>query len=144
VPYAVAFGALPAFVTLGGPARRWPQSSAMLAAALLGAGAHFINTLPDLESDALTGVRGLPHQLGRTRSLVVGVALLGGATAVVARAGDEPLRWMSRILSLTSVTSIAGVLAAAAAGHQRLAWSLALGTSAVTVALYLSRSEILS
>lgn len=144
VPYAFAFAALPAFVTLGGPARRWPSPSGMVAAGLMGAGAHFINTLPDLEFDAMTGVRGLPQRIGPTGSLGAGVALLGGATAVLARAGDTPLRQVSSVLSMASAASIAGVTAAAAAGRQRLAWTLALGTSAVTVALYLSRSELLS
>lgn len=143
VPYVVAFGALPAFVTLGGPSRRWPAPSAMAAAALMGAGAHFINTLPDLETDARTGVRGLPHRLGRTRSLAAGVALLGSATMVVTFAGGTPLRRVSRVLATAAGASIAGVASAAVAGRQRAAWTLALGTSAVTVALFLSRSELL-
>jgi 4-hydroxybenzoate polyprenyltransferase len=143
VPYAVAFGALPAFVTLGGPERRLPSRAAMLAASLMGAGAHFINTLPDLEADALTEVRGLPQRLGSARSLIAGIGLMGGATAVISRAGEEPLRPISRALSLTAAGAIAGVTAAAAGGRQRLAWTLALCTSAVTVGLYLSRAETL-
>ncbi len=143
LPYAFAFGALPAFVTLGGPQRRWPAPSTVLAAAALGAGAHFINALPDLESDERTGVRGLPHRLGATRSLAVGVALLGGATAAVARAGGGPVRRATRVLASTAGVSIAGVAAAAAAERRRLAWTLALATSAVTVGVSLTRSNAL-
>src|SRR3712207_7375206 len=33
----------------------------------LGVGAHLLNVLPDLEDDAATGVRGLPHVLGPRR-----------------------------------------------------------------------------
>lgn len=144
VPYVVAFGALPAFVTLGGRAGHLPPPAATAAAALMGAGAHFINALPDLETDSLTGVRGLPHRIGPTGSLLVGVSLLGSATAVVARAGDAPLRRISRLFAGSAAASVAGVLAAAATGRQRTSWTLALGTSALTVALYLSRSESLS
>jgi protoheme IX farnesyltransferase len=143
-PYVVAFGALPAFVTLGGRSGHRPPRAATVAAALMGAGAHFINVLPDLETDSLTGVRGLPHRFGPTCSLLVGVVLLGSATAVVARAGDAPLGRISRIFAGSAAASVGGVLAAAATGRQRASWTLALGTSALTVALYLSRSESLS
>jgi 4-hydroxybenzoate polyprenyltransferase len=113
----------------------------MFAAALMGSGAHFINALPDLEADALTGVQGLPHRLGRTKALTVGVALLGGAAAIVARSGEEPMRPVSRVMSYASAASIAAVAACAAAGRHRQAWNFALGTAGLTVALYLSRSR---
>lgn len=143
-PYVVAFGALPAFVTLGGRPGHCPPPAATVAAALMGAGAHFINVLPDLETDSLTGVRGLPHRVGSTGSLVAGGVLLGSATAIVARAGEAPLRRISRIFAGAAAVSVGGVLATAATGRQRTSWTLALGTSALTVALYLSRSESLS
>ncbi len=144
VPYIAAFGALPAFVTLGGRSGHLPPPAATLAAALMGGGAHFINVLPDLETDSLTGVRGLPHRLGATGSLVVGAALLGCATAIVARAGDAPLQPISRVLAGSAATLVGGVLAAAVARQRRTAWTLALGTSAATVALYLSRGGSLT
>jgi len=143
-PYVVAFGALPAFVTLGGRSGHRPPGAATAAAALMGAGAHFINVLPDLETDSLTGVRGLPHRFGPTGSLLVGVMFLGSATAVVSRAGYAPLRRISQIFAGGAAVSVAGVLAAAATGRKRASWTLALGTSALTVALYLSRSDSLS
>ncbi|SDG56993.1 4-hydroxybenzoate polyprenyltransferase [Lentzea fradiae] len=82
VPYAVSFGLLPAFVTLGGPGAHWPAAWLIVAAALLGSAAHFANVLPDLEDDAATGVRGLPHRLGRTASAGA-AAVLAVLTAVV-------------------------------------------------------------
>jgi 4-hydroxybenzoate polyprenyltransferase len=83
-PYAVSFGILPDVVTLalpGHPAAAW---WAVLAGALLGVGAHLINVLPDLEDDRATGVRGLPHALGREASAVVACVVLVAAAAVVA------------------------------------------------------------
>lgn len=65
LPYAVGFGALPAFVTLGLPSPSWPAWWAVTAGALLGVGAHLVNVLPDIEDDLGTGVRGLPQRLGR-------------------------------------------------------------------------------
>jgi 4-hydroxybenzoate polyprenyltransferase len=144
VPYVVAFGALPAFVTIGGRPGHRPPLAATLAAALMGGGAHFINVLPDLEADSLTGVRGLPHRLGATGSLVLGTALLGSATAIVARASGAPLQPISQILVGSAATLVGGVLLAAVAKQRRTAWTLALGTSAATVALYLSRAGSLT
>jgi 4-hydroxybenzoate polyprenyltransferase len=65
LPYAVAFGSLPAFVTLGLPSPAWPAWWAMAAGALLGVGAHAVNVLPDIDDDLAAGVRGLPQRLGR-------------------------------------------------------------------------------
>ncbi|MCM0678452.1 UbiA family prenyltransferase, partial [Micromonospora phytophila] len=63
LPYAVSFGLLPAFVVLALPGAPAPPVWLVAAGALLGAGAHFANVLPDLVDDARTGVRGLPHRL---------------------------------------------------------------------------------
>ncbi|HEX5740127.1 MAG TPA: UbiA family prenyltransferase [Pilimelia sp.] len=93
LPYAFSFGALPAFVVLAGPGRPWPPAWLVAAGALLGAGAHFANALPDLADDARTGVRGLPQRLGRTRSRAAGGALLAAATAVLIAGPAGPPAW---------------------------------------------------
>ncbi|WP_078848852.1 UbiA family prenyltransferase [Streptomyces sp. NRRL F-4428] len=84
-PYALAFGLLPAFTTLGLPGAPWPPPWLTAAAALLGAGAHFANVLPDIDDDLATGVRGLPQRLGARRSAALaGLLVLGSAAALVA------------------------------------------------------------
>ncbi len=83
VPYAVSFGLLLAFVVLAAPGGRLPAAWAVAAAALLGVGAHVANTLPDLDDDAATGVRGLPHRLGRRVCGVLAPALLLAAVVTV-------------------------------------------------------------
>ncbi|MFJ9939966.1 UbiA family prenyltransferase [Streptomyces erythrochromogenes] len=82
-PYALAFGLLPAFVTLGLPGAPWPPPWLMAAAALLGAGAHFANVLPDIDDDLATGVVGLPQRLGARRSAALAALLVLGSTAAL-------------------------------------------------------------
>ncbi|MET8231100.1 UbiA family prenyltransferase [Micromonospora sp. NPDC005298] len=83
LPYAVSFGALPAFIVLALPGEPTPPAWLLVAAACLGAGAHFANVLPDLADDARTGVRGLPHRLGAAGSRIAAAVLLLAATAAL-------------------------------------------------------------
>lgn len=64
LPYAVGFGSLPAFVALGLPGGPAPAWQVVVAAALLGVGAHLGNVLPDIGDDLAAGVRGGPQRLG--------------------------------------------------------------------------------
>jgi heme o synthase len=80
VPYLVTFGLLPAFVVVALPGHPSPPAWLVAAGALLGGGAHFANVLPDLDDDAATGVRGLPHMLGATGSSIAAALLLLAAT----------------------------------------------------------------
>ncbi|MEU6022433.1 UbiA family prenyltransferase [Micromonospora sp. NPDC047134] len=83
LPYAISFGSLPAFVVLARPEAPAPPVWLVAAAALLGAGAHFANVLPDFADDARTGVRGLPHRLGPAGSRWAAVGLLTAATGTL-------------------------------------------------------------
>jgi 4-hydroxybenzoate polyprenyltransferase len=107
LPYAVAFGALPAVVTLADGPPRWPPLWMAGAASALGVAAHLLNALPDLEDDAATGVRGLPHRLGPSRSRLSATALLvlASAVAVLGPAGD-PATWAWAALAV--VVALAG------------------------------------
>ena len=109
LPFFVAFGTLPAVATLalGDPA--WPPTWVLVAAGLIGVSAHFGNVLPDLDDDAATGVRGMPHRLGRVWSAVV--ALLSAVTAsVVVVVGARP-PWRLGVAALAlAATLVAGAL----------------------------------
>ncbi|MEV0134957.1 UbiA family prenyltransferase [Dactylosporangium sp. NPDC050688] len=101
LPYAVSFACLPAFVVIG--AGLDPPLWLLAAGALLGAGAHFVNALPDLDDDVRTGVRGLPHLLGRSGSLGAAAVLLLGATAALAfgpPGPPAPLFWPTLAVAL--------------------------------------------
>lgn len=119
-PWAVAFGLLPAVVTLTAPLGQWPAAWIMVAGALLGSGAHLANALPDLAADAATGVHGLPHRLGPRRALWTAVALLGaGVIVVTVGLAPRPIAWVVAGLG-ASLLSVAAV--SARRGRQRRAF----------------------
>ena len=106
LPYAVSFGLLPAFVTAGLPDR--PVVGWLVAAgALLGAGGHFANVLPDIEDDLRTGVRGLPHRLGAPASRAAAAILLLAASVVLAVGPPGPVGAAG--LAAVTVAVLAGV-----------------------------------
>ena len=137
LPYVISFGLLPAFVTLARPDPVAPPAWLVAAAAALGAAAHLTNVLPDLETDAATGVRGLPHRLGARASLVGAAVLLGAALVF---AGVGPARRPS-LLGLAIVAAglalVVAVVIAGAAGRGRLAFRLTIGAAGAAVAAVL-------
>ncbi|WP_433021215.1 UbiA family prenyltransferase [Kribbella sp. CA-294648] len=83
LPYAVAFGLLPSFVTLG-TSGDWAPWWASAATALLGVGAHLANVVPDLADDLATGVEGWPQRLGRLARYAAPLPLAAATTLLVA------------------------------------------------------------
>ena len=130
LPYAVAFGLLPAFVSLADPGA-WPPVAVLLAAALLGVGAHLLNAVPDLADDAATGVRGLPHRLGARRSTGIAVAALGAATLLLVVSVPEVSLAARAIVAVL----VAACAAAALAGHGRWPFRAAIAIAALDVVL---------
>lgn len=91
LPYAVSFGLLPVFLVLALPGGGSVAGWVVTATALLGVAAHLANVLPDLEADAVTGVRGLPHRLGRrTTTLLAPVVLVVGVAVVLTGPESAP------------------------------------------------------
>jgi len=83
-PFLVSFGLFPSLATLSAPEPAVAAPWASVAGAALGAAVHLTNVLPDLDDDARTGVRGLPHRLGvRTSVVLAVVGILVGALAVL-------------------------------------------------------------
>ncbi len=142
-PYAIAFGLLPTFVTLGAPAHRLPAWWATAGAALLGAGAHFTNALPDLDVDARTGVRGLPQRLGRMGSLAAAVTLLSAAGLVLV-IGPQGSPATPAILTVaTGATLLLAVIAATLKGRPRTAFRLTIGVATtMTATLLLNGTQL--
>lgn len=101
VPFLVSFGIFPSLAPLSAADPAFAAGWAWIAGAVLGAAVHLTNVLPDLDDDASTGVRGLPHRLGARMSAVLAAAgILAGAVAVlVGPAGGDlarvsPVSWV--------------------------------------------------
>jgi 4-hydroxybenzoate polyprenyltransferase len=144
VPYVVAFGALPVFVTLGLPGHPLPPWWAVTAAALLGGGAHFVNTLPDLADDARVGIRGLPHRCGPRVSLVLAALLLGSAVVVLTFGPPGPPDAGDLILLAAALIAVLGVVVTGAADLGRVSWYLTLGIAGLSVILFLAHGSSLA
>lgn len=131
LPYALAFGGLPVFVTLAAPGSGAPPWWIVAAGALLGVGAHLLNTLPDLTDDEATGVRGLPHRIGARAASVLAVAALTTASVVVAVGARQVPRPVVALV-LVAVVALAG-LALVARG--RVPFRAAIGIAVLDVLL---------
>lgn len=87
--FVVSFGLLPSLATLAATPPRFAPIGETIAAAAIGLSVHLANTLPDLESDAREGVRGMPHLLGRRGSAALSfVTLILGALALTLQIGE--------------------------------------------------------
>jgi 4-hydroxybenzoate polyprenyltransferase len=147
LPYFVSFGLLPVFVVLGAPGPPVPPWWLPVAAGLLGAGAHFANVLPDLDDDAATGVRGLPHRLGAARSRIAAAVLLLAASVVLAAglltsaAPVSPL-WAVAAPVVAAVVLAAGFAAGRRAGS-RAPFRAVMVVALVDVALLVASGSVL-
>jgi 4-hydroxybenzoate polyprenyltransferase len=98
VPFLVSFGIFPSLATLSAPDPVFAAGWAWIAGASLGAAVHLTNVLPDLDDDARTGVRGLPHRLGaRVAAVVAAAAVVVGAVAVLLGAAGGDLTAVSAV-----------------------------------------------
>lgn len=135
-PYAVAFGGLPSVATLavpgGGIAPAWTTTGA----ALLGVGAHLANVLPDLEDDAATGVRGLPHRLGR-RGTALAAALVLLVAVLVVVLGPAGATSAGAWAALGAAAALAGSAVATSLLRPRSRWpfTAAMLTAGLAVVL---------
>jgi len=74
LPYAIAFAALPSSVALSKDIN--PPLWMLLGGALFGMAAHFINVIKDMDQDQASGIKGLPQQLGKTKSIAAAIVLI--------------------------------------------------------------------
>lgn len=133
VPYAVAFGALPAFVTLGLSGSPAPPAWAVAAGALLGVGAHFVNTLADREEDAENQVRGLPQRFSPSVSLLIGVGAMSAASLLTALAPAGSPGALGSMFVVAALIASAAVVVAVVLDRPRLAWSFTMVVALLTV-----------
>ncbi|MEU5869668.1 UbiA family prenyltransferase [Nonomuraea sp. NPDC047529] len=142
-PYAAGFGVLPAFVTLGLPGEPWPAWWAVVAAALLGVGAHLANVLPDIEDDLATGVRGWPQRLGAARVRVLVPLPLLAATCLLVLGppgGPGVAGWLA--MGAAVLLAVGGTLLAGRSA--RAPFVTAVAVAAVDVLLLLANGAALT
>ena len=147
VPYAVSFGLLPAFVVVALPGAPAPPSWLVAAGALLGAGAHFANVLPDLDDDRRTGVRGLPHRLGSAGSRVAAAGLLFAATVtlVVGPPGRPSWAGVAAIVAAVVVLPLgwyAGRAATARGGRPVAVFRSVMAVAVIDVVLLVASGRV--
>jgi 4-hydroxybenzoate polyprenyltransferase len=154
LPYVVAFGAAPAFVVLGLPGHPLPPAWLVAATALLGAGAHFANVLPDIDDDLRAGVRGLPHRLGRRWSTTAAALLLGGASLLLAAAPAGGVDDIGAAALTVVAVALGAILATGrrrarrpgggSSSGSRWAFRLVLLVAVVDVALLIARGSVIA
>ncbi|MFC4532401.1 UbiA family prenyltransferase [Sphaerisporangium dianthi] len=141
LPFAVAFGLLPAFVTLGLPGRPWPSWWALVAGGLLGMGAHFANVVPDLPDDIALGVRGLPQRLGPTGARLGAAVLLVAASAVIALGPAERTGAVTIVGLSAVVLALGGGLLAARGNVRRAAFAVTVAVAVIDVAMFVAQGS---
>lgn len=137
LPYLVCFGLLPVFVVVtlpGGPVPPWWLP---VAGALLGGGAHFANVLPDLDDDAATGVRGLPHVLGARAGRFAAAGLLLASTVVIALGAPVPL-WLAAGVPVAGLAVLGAGFRLGARPGSRAPFRAVLVVAVLAVALLLA------
>ncbi|MFE9118890.1 UbiA family prenyltransferase [Streptomyces sp. NPDC007172] len=145
LPYAAAFGLLPAVVTLALPTHPWPAAWVMAAGALLGIGAHASNVLPDIEDDLTTGVRGLPQRLGARRARLLAAVPLLAASAVLVLGPSTPpgpLEWTG--LAVTAALAAIIALPPRSGARSRLPFTATLLLAVLDAALLVLRGNALT
>jgi 4-hydroxybenzoate polyprenyltransferase len=140
LPYAAAFGALPAIATLALPAPRLPGGWAVAGAALLGVSAHLGNALPDLDDDHRTGVRGLPHHLDARGSLLLAAVLSALATTIIVLGPHRPVgAFGSLALALAGLALVAGARLATTRPVSPVSFYGVMAMAALNLVLLLAR-----
>jgi 4-hydroxybenzoate polyprenyltransferase len=145
IPYVVAFGLLPGLVVFGLPGHPWPPVWLVVAGALMGAGAHFANVLPDLASDAATGIRGLPHRLGSLgSSSAAGILLLGATCCVVAGTGTFPAAAAAAVLVAIGAVLAIGLFRTRTHPLSRAPFRVVLGLAGANVLLLVAAGSAIA
>jgi 4-hydroxybenzoate polyprenyltransferase len=114
LPYALAFGAMPLFLSYGLDGRP-PPAWTVAVFAVIAVSAHLANALPDIESDRAVGRDGLAIRLGPRRTIALCWVLLATGTVILAAATRQAGPWTGIVL----VAAYALALTAGTLGRHR-------------------------
>jgi 4-hydroxybenzoate polyprenyltransferase len=136
--FVVGFGVFPSLAPLALPSPQLAPAWEWVAGATLGIAIHFSNVLPDLDDDLRTGVRGLPHRIGRTGSAIVAFAavIVGAGAAVAGPLVAGTALGAASWIAAAAVVAIAvwGLVATLVRGPSRLAFRLVMLAALLLVA----------
>ncbi|GAA1975283.1 UbiA family prenyltransferase [Isoptericola halotolerans] len=145
LPYAVAFGLLPAFVVAGGGGDQVVAGWAVLAGALLGVGAHVANVLPDLDDDAATSIRGLPHRLGRrTSSAIAPLVLAAGSLVTYLGPAGTPSATRSVLTVLALALAVTGGVLGVVRPRSRAPFLLSMAVAGLCVVQIVAAGDLVA
>jgi 4-hydroxybenzoate polyprenyltransferase len=142
--YVVGAASIPAYATATLPGHPLPRWWVTVAAGALGLGAHFANVLPDLASDRLAGVRGLPQRVAVrwgsvvVRAVAIALLLLASAAVLVAAI---PARRGVAIAGLV-IACLLAVVSARSGG--KVPFMAAIAIAAVDVLLFVAGVDALT
>jgi 4-hydroxybenzoate polyprenyltransferase len=132
VPYLLSFGLVPVIVAAMLPGDPRPRAALVAAGAACGLAAHFANTLPDVEADTLTGVRGLPQRIGPAASVVVAAVAIAIAAGLLVLATDAaPLAVAAAVVDV-----VAAAVVVARGGERERAFRFVILAVAILVAAF--------
>ena len=114
-PFLVSFGVFPSLATLSAAEPAFAAPWAWIAGSALGAAVHLTNVLPDLDDDAITGVRGLPHRWGGRVSAIVacGAVIVGAVAVLLGPGGPIPIiAWVffAAVLLVAAAASVRALI----------------------------------
>ena len=104
LPYALAFGSIPAFLTYGLNGQA-PAIWLTVVCAIVGVSAHVANALPDLEMDRQAEVNGFVTSLGRTRATWLCWILLAAGSVTLAAESFTVSAWFPVVIALALVSA---------------------------------------
>jgi len=133
--YLVGFGLIPAFAASLAPGSPAPAVPVTIAAALLGLGGHFANTLPDLAGDRRLGIAGLPQVVAtrwgaRAAALTASVLLVAASALLVPAAERRALAVLGLLVAL-----VLAAIGARGTGRTPFRAAIAIGATDVLVLL---------
>jgi len=105
LPYALAFGAMPAFLSFGlndEPPTLW----SVAVFAIVGVSAHLANALPDADSDAAAGMGGVVVRLGIRSSVVLCWLLLALGSGILIVVSATASGWLALVVAVAFVTAV--------------------------------------
>jgi len=107
LPYAIAFGCVPAFLAFGSDGRP-PAWWLVLVVVLIAVSGHLANAVPDHDVDARAGVGGVVVRLGSRAALMLCWTLLGTSALMLVVVAASSARPVAAVLVIVASLGAAG------------------------------------